>query len=241
VQQLGRSEADFAPLAMDEPARPLPRMEVPPYNGYGSEEDSLGSFTHLVPKPPRQDLKKLLEKDGQNLRFVAKFTNAAVEDAERRFVVTYFMATETVSVFERVVRNSGFVGGKFLDRVKADGATGKPFQEAAFFVGAQLNINKHLFTLLDADEYTLQHMEAHPQTFPQADAARVIGLVKQQGLTAAALPKIFGAAQTVDRAAFAAALAKAGSQLTQQETITLARACQEKDGSVSLAKLAAAL
>ncbi len=31
----------------DEPLRPI---EIPPHNGFGSEEDSLGSVLHLVPK-----------------------------------------------------------------------------------------------------------------------------------------------------------------------------------------------
>lgn len=32
---------------------------IPPYNGFGSEEDSLGSVFSLMPKPPRKDLVKM--------------------------------------------------------------------------------------------------------------------------------------------------------------------------------------
>lgn len=32
---------------------------IPPYNGFGSEEDSLGSVFSLDPKPPRKDLNKM--------------------------------------------------------------------------------------------------------------------------------------------------------------------------------------
>lgn len=32
---------------------------VPPYNGFGSEEDSLGSVKSLQPKPPRKDINKM--------------------------------------------------------------------------------------------------------------------------------------------------------------------------------------
>jgi len=32
---------------------------VPPYNGFGSEEDSLGSVYSLQPKPPRKDINKM--------------------------------------------------------------------------------------------------------------------------------------------------------------------------------------
>jgi len=36
---------------------------MPPYNGFGSEEDSLASCLSLRPKPPRRDFKKFMEKD----------------------------------------------------------------------------------------------------------------------------------------------------------------------------------
>ena len=32
---------------------------IPPYNGFGSEEDSLGSVFSLQPNPPRKDLNKM--------------------------------------------------------------------------------------------------------------------------------------------------------------------------------------
>jgi len=40
---------------------PLKKFEqaIPPYNGYGSEEDSLGSFYSLDPKRPKVDVKKI--------------------------------------------------------------------------------------------------------------------------------------------------------------------------------------
>jgi len=42
----------------------VPRAkEVPPYNGFGSEEDSLCSCAGLLPKPPRRDFVKFMEKD----------------------------------------------------------------------------------------------------------------------------------------------------------------------------------
>jgi hypothetical protein len=45
---------------------------LPPYNGYGSVEDSMGSCKHLVLKPPRKDFVKLIENEQKVLRFVAK-------------------------------------------------------------------------------------------------------------------------------------------------------------------------
>jgi DUF1126 PH-like domain len=37
-------------------------------------------------------------------------------DGDRQFVVSYFMNDDTISVFEPPVRNSGVIGGKFLER-----------------------------------------------------------------------------------------------------------------------------
>lgn len=41
----------------------LPPREIPPYNGFGSEEDSLATCLSLRPKPTRRDFKKFMEKD----------------------------------------------------------------------------------------------------------------------------------------------------------------------------------
>ena len=37
---------------------------------------------------------------------------------DRRFVLSYFMADDTLSIFEPPLRNSGIIGGKYLERSK---------------------------------------------------------------------------------------------------------------------------
>jgi hypothetical protein len=44
-----------------------------PYNGYGTLKDSEQNCRSLVPKPPKKDLRKLINKDGMILRFVCTF------------------------------------------------------------------------------------------------------------------------------------------------------------------------
>lgn len=58
-------------------------------------------------------------------------------------------------VFEKFERNSGFVGGKFLerDRVK-NPLTGEWYRAADFFVGSSIVVNKFEFEICDCDEYT---------------------------------------------------------------------------------------
>lgn len=54
---------DFTPVQYKAPKAPKPPKFVPPYNGFGSEEDSLSSCQGLVPKPPQKDFQKFMEKD----------------------------------------------------------------------------------------------------------------------------------------------------------------------------------
>jgi hypothetical protein len=42
---------------------------MPPYNGYGTLEDSKQNCVALVPKPPRKDMHKLMNKDKIILRW----------------------------------------------------------------------------------------------------------------------------------------------------------------------------
>jgi hypothetical protein len=51
----------------------LPRPEMAPYNGYGTLLDSEQNCRLLLPKPPKKDLRKMVNKDGMILRFVSKF------------------------------------------------------------------------------------------------------------------------------------------------------------------------
>lgn len=56
----------------------------PPYTGYGTPEDSLGSFYNLVPKVPRKPMGRD-HLDGKMLRWMAKFKSGScsAEDEAR--------------------------------------------------------------------------------------------------------------------------------------------------------------
>ena len=51
---------------------PQPR-EMPPYNGFGSEEDSLCNCLSLIPKPPKRDFIKFMDKDRYTSHFSLLF------------------------------------------------------------------------------------------------------------------------------------------------------------------------
>lgn len=169
----GLSDDDFPRLNMDDPEVPLASIEPPPHNGFGSEEDSLASFLYLMPKVPKADFKKLIELDGVNLRFLAKFRpgsttpgatalygGGAKVDQGRRFIVTYYLANDTFQVFEKFERNSGFVGGKFLerDRVRNPARGGEWYRACDFYIGSSIIVNKFEFEVIDCDEYTAKFL-----------------------------------------------------------------------------------
>ena len=57
------------------PREPLPK-DVPPYNGFGSLQDSLQSCLSLVPQPPKKDFIKMLENDHKVLRYAATMVSS---------------------------------------------------------------------------------------------------------------------------------------------------------------------
>ena len=66
---------------------------------------------------------KLMNKDKIILRFTCCMvdtdnTKLGHSDAERVFVLSYFLMDDTLSIYEPPIRNSGVVGGKFLERSK---------------------------------------------------------------------------------------------------------------------------
>ncbi|KNE64889.1 hypothetical protein AMAG_10562 [Allomyces macrogynus ATCC 38327] len=150
------------------PAPAAATAYVPPeYNGWGSEEDSLGSCLALTPKPPKKDVKKDHYYGQTVLRFAAVLNTARQVDRERRFVVTYHLSDDTVHVFEPHQRNSGIVGGKWLERcrVKVPG-TARSLSTHDLYLGAELVLAGFPFVIIGADEFALRYMDAHPHQFP---------------------------------------------------------------------------
>ena len=107
-------------------------------------------------------MRNFQKNDGKTLAFEACFEGAnegsvTPPDDERRFVVTFHVVDNTVSVYEPPVRNSGVLGGKFLERtfeaVKKPGSS-VPYLARDFHVGAIIVLNAHRFELIATDERT---------------------------------------------------------------------------------------
>ncbi|KAJ8030955.1 EF-hand domain-containing family member C2 [Holothuria leucospilota] len=168
------------------------KREWPPYTGFGSEEDSLCSCMGLLPKPPRRDFIKFMEKDRHGLesnvlRFKARLDTTKPIDQDRRFIISYFLSDDTIAVFEPPVRNSGIGGGKFLERERIK----KPdqprfgtelseyFTAQDLYVGSRVNFHGHFFILIDADEYAFRYMEKHANEFDMAHISKITAKLGQ--------------------------------------------------------------
>lgn len=183
---------DFARIQYKQDAYGGIPKEWPPYNGWGSEEDSLCSCMGLLPKPPKRDFIKFMEKDRRGLdsnvlRFLARMDTTKPIDMDRRFIISYFLSDDTILVFEPPVRNSGIIGGKFLERSRIK----KPNQPLYstkmseyylsndLYVGAHVDFNSHRFILIDADEYAFRYMENEAFDFPKANVDAIVSKIRQ--------------------------------------------------------------
>jgi len=161
---------DFQTVDLASKNNPLPKMEIAPYNGFGSLEDSLQSCLSLVPQPPKKDFIKMLENCGKVLRFEAILDSAKPEDQGRKFIISYRLSDDMITIHEPPVRNSGRIGGKFLERtrvVKPGCPPDKPefFGPQDFHIGSEIEIFRHRFIITSADHYVLKYMQEHSNQF----------------------------------------------------------------------------
>ncbi|RHY96984.1 hypothetical protein DYB37_006716 [Aphanomyces astaci] len=209
----------------------------PPYNGIGSEIDSLGSCYHLTPKPHRKSME---ETDNKIiLRFCAHMDTTKPEDVLRRFIVSFMICDLSIMVMEPPQRNSGIGGGKFMERgIHKEPRRGTPFAKSDFYVGARIEVVGQGFILDNLDEYSAKYMEANPKDFPHADRDRVLRKLKETWR-----PALWH--EVDDDAELTEAQARrwlGDLDLVHHEVIALLRGpCASEDGKLDVAKLKAEL
>lgn len=176
---------DFQPIKYkSDPGQPKPR-EIPPYNGFGSEEDSLCSCLGLIPKPPKRDFIKFMEKDRHGLdsnvlRFMAKMDSDRPIDHNRHFIISYFLCDDTILVYEPPQRNSGIIGGKFLERSRVKVPDGSGYYSSRdLFIGAHVEFLKHKFIITDADEYAVYYIEKNNKEYLQANVPIILSKLRE--------------------------------------------------------------
>lgn len=250
MRNLGYTEDDFKLLDIYEPAPEIPQNELPPYNGVGSYEDSLQNCISVVPTPPRKDFQKLFNYQHKALRFVCRFVEDNVHvltpaERDRKFILSYYLYDDTVSMYEPEQRNSGIVSGKFLERgvVRKPGSW-KAYQAHDFYVGAVVEINNRWFEVSEADDYTYKMMEENPQQFPRSDPKRVLQKLKENvtgkldDLRSACIDMDVTGGGLLRQNELFEALKTIGAELEKQEVITIVRHFDEHgDGRIAIERL----
>jgi len=154
---------------------------IPPYNGFGSEEDSLNSCMRLQPKAGT-NVNRNSAMAGVCLRFTAKMVNASEIDGERDFIVTIHLETNAIEVFEKQERNSGRVPGRFAEKRSYRKPGSKEFYGTPDYqVGHHLVIKGYAFELMEADEFSLKYMETHCALFAHADIEQKVRQAEETG------------------------------------------------------------
>mmetsp|Transcript_24763 Transcript_24763/g.57220 ORF Transcript_24763/g.57220 Transcript_24763/m.57220 type:complete len:1092 (-) Transcript_24763:164-3439(-) len=165
-------------------------IRVPAYNGYGAEDDLYAMGLKLQPaisSSEQEQYRQFMTSHDRILRFKAKVANLHTGDMDPTspvLIINYFLADDTLSVFEPVVRNSGMKGGTFLNRMRykkhitpkqgggrnassrRSGLLSRWFRPSDFVKGADVTFEMpstgcavHRFKIIDIDPLTMQIIE----------------------------------------------------------------------------------
>lgn len=116
------------------------------------------------------------------LRFESKLISTEPDDESRRFIVSFYCGDDTIQVYEVCDKNSGRIGGKFMERKKHRNPISTSYYvERDFLLGHTIFLGGFKFQLLKADEYTEKYMEDNPDIFPQASLNTVVAKIKKGG------------------------------------------------------------
>lgn len=170
---------DFTPVDVKLKPALKPVMELPPYNGIGSAEDSYKNCVSINPKSVlgSKSLPQLLTFNNDVLRFSAKMDTTLAEDIDREFTLVYRLSDDFVSIHEPPRRNSGQPGGKFLSENKVMRPGTNPdmpeyLRASDFYIGARVEVFGRVFVIYDADLAVSKYVEAYAHTYePDALAA----------------------------------------------------------------------
>jgi len=173
---------DQNPIALKKQHPDFIYEAVPPYNGFGTPEDSLGSVYSLQPKPPKVDMKKMFKQDMHILRFESKFISTEPDDESRKFIISFYCGDDTIQINEVCDKNSGRMGGKFLERKKhTNPVSNSYYSEKDFLVGRTIFLGGYKFQLLKPDEYTEKYMEDNNDIFKEQDMNHILTKIRKGG------------------------------------------------------------
>lgn len=155
--------------------------DIPPHNGFGSDEDSLLTVFYLNPEVKVRRVTENFKKDQHIMRFNAKIINQSQTESERKFVFSFFVSEDILQIFEEAGKNSGRVSAKFMERRKVKNPiTNKYYIEKDFYVGANIYINKYIFKLYECDEKTKSYMMDNQEIFRDSDIGKIVTRIQKE-------------------------------------------------------------
>jgi len=114
------------------------------------------------------------------LRFNAKLVSTEPDDETREFIISFYCGDDTIQVYEVCDKNSGRIGGKFMERKKhRTPVTGGYYAEKDFLIGKTIFLGGFKFNLQSCDNYTEKYMGDNPDQFPEAAFENIISKIKK--------------------------------------------------------------
>jgi hypothetical protein len=114
------------------------------------------------------------------LRFNAKLVSTEPDDETREFIISFFCGDDTIQVYEVCDKNSGRIGGKFMERKKHKSPVTKGYYaEKDFLIGRTVFLGGFKFQLNSADNYTDKYMGDNPDMFPETALENIIKKIKK--------------------------------------------------------------
>ncbi|ESL08434.1 hypothetical protein TRSC58_03863 [Trypanosoma rangeli SC58] len=188
-----------------------------------------------------KDRLKLTRFMNDVFRFAARRVNPSPEDEGRRFLFCYYLADDTVSLYELVVANSGHDGGKCFARsvVPEINEPGK------LYVGAKVKLAGATYELIEMDERTKRYIamgmpvmeESYFQTQDLIERVRHVILQRFLGATDV-FRRFKSTTEGLNREDLKRLFAECGTRVDAAELDrVMERLDQDKDGIVSLSEL----
>ncbi|XP_065162838.1 EF-hand domain-containing family member C2-like isoform X2 [Atheta coriaria] len=165
--------------------------ELPPWNGFGSYEDSAQNCVTVEMVAPLKDFKKFLKydrkgMDSQILRFAARMISRDQHNCDRKFIILYFQSDDTLQVteipFGKLTAVTFFARAPVFLPGQDPYTSEKPlvYTPQHLFIGAQVVINSFYFVLIAADEYALRYMEINCKNFPKSDIDLIMNKLRDK-------------------------------------------------------------
>ncbi|CAA9999905.1 unnamed protein product [Nesidiocoris tenuis] len=157
-------------------------LQIAPYNGFGSYEDSLRNCLTVHPSQIVKSMKQFYEKDrfgydSKILRFSAIMLSKDPVYHGRKYIISYFLADDTINIHDgETAPNTGVNGGMLISRRQIlkpgqdiySSKTPQYYDYRDLFIGNYLELEGHSFHIVGADEYALHYMETHPNEVYEA-------------------------------------------------------------------------